>query len=85
MSHHACGPNFKFPRGDAPLPIFVTAFSSHLPRMGSRLPRCVASRVREPLAPARMAKLFLNEHRCQSPCKPCRLASFRPISCKISH
>ena len=33
-----------------PLPIFVTAFSSHLPKMGSRLRQFAVFRAHEPLA-----------------------------------
>ena len=128
MSHHASGPNFGFPRGDArldmtdlyaftkpgdpaksiivlnvhpsfslglagaddeaspsrqerctksrstptvmPLPIFVTAFSSHLPKTGSRLRQFAVFRAREPLGWATTAKLWSREHRSQSGEKP---------------
>ena len=126
MSHHASGPNFGFPRGDArldmtdlyaftkpgdpaksiivlnvhpsfawtrrsrrrasrsrqerctnsrstltvmPLPIFVTAFSSHLPRMGSRLRQFAVFRAHEPLGVATTAKLWSRKRRSQSGAK----------------
>jgi hypothetical protein len=124
MSHHASGPNFGFPRGDArldmtdlyafPKPgdpsksiivfnvhpsfrldspepttsepfkpgalyeikidtngdaiadIFVTAFSSHLPKMGSRLRQLVVLKAGERLASATLAKLLSSKHRSRS-------------------
>ena len=53
-----------------PLPIFVTAFSSHLPKMGSRLRQFAVFKACEPLAWARRAKSSSSKHRSQSGEKP---------------
>ena len=51
-------------------PIFVTAFSSHLPNMVSRLRQFVVLRAQEPPGSATTAKLWSREHGSQSGEKP---------------
>src|SRR6476660_8253341 len=53
-----------------PLRIFVTAFSSQLPKMGSRLRQCALFRAPEPLGSATTAKLWSREHGYQWGEKP---------------